>query len=251
MAYVTYIPQIPLTEIDPDLLQHSYYVKLAPDGSHLVPGLIQQEAKPNIGHWLQLGQITRDFPVRYFVQYTDFNTLVPGSLIQADQFPDGQWKEVKKPSLTLFNRIVTNGGININSYDLVTESPMLGTILFVDYYLLPALDLIQPGVYSSFQPATVELYYFAGNFQALNNDAAQLEPMSQTGSYFSAYIDALGVKTPTITTNTVTIYDDLLVSPSAPDGMYSLVVKLPPHGTTPAFYIVFENLIRKTYFLPG
>lgn len=247
-AFTYYLPEVPASEIDPNALEHSYYAQVAPDGRRLVPGLLQQGERPTIGNWMNVGYVDRDFPKRYFVQYTDFNTLVPGSLIQADRFPEGKWKEVKRRDLAQFNRVVFNNKLIINSGSLVTESTFIGAIIVVNDYILPVLDLLQPGVYSSSQPANLQFFYFAGDFQQLNNDVSILELMGEEDSDFSLYIDAQDLKTSLLISNQVTIYDDFTVKPSTPDGYHSLVVKVLPHGNTPAYYIVMENLIHKFDF---
>ena len=102
MSYTVQPDPAPASEILQEELEHQYFVQLAPSPSRLVPGMITQDNQPTTGNWMDVANVDRDFPVRYFVQYTNFNTLVPGSLIQATRLPKGNWKEIKKPTIRLF-----------------------------------------------------------------------------------------------------------------------------------------------------
>jgi hypothetical protein len=52
-----------------------------------------------------------------------------------------------------------------------------------------------------------------------------------------------------LTTNaTFTGFQYFVVRPATPDGFISLVVKVLPHGSTPAYYIFMENLFDRYDF---
>jgi hypothetical protein len=250
MSFTFYPGTPPATEIDPTTLQHRYFVRLAPDGSHLVPGLIQQDEKPRIGRWLELGKITRELPERYFVQYTDFNTLVLGSLIRGDRFPQGQWKEVKRPSFGEFNRFVFDPDWMVSIHNNhVSQEGFLQPSTFVDYYLMPVLEYIQPGFYSQSRPANVQLFYFQGTFEELDNDVPSLEVFGGVDRFFSLHSNLTNTDTSLLTTNTVwSGFESFVARPFADDGYYSLVVKVEANAATPAYYIVMENLFRRYEF---
>lgn len=45
--------------IDQEILSYQYFVHVAPDGKHLVPGMLQQSEKPAIGKWLDVANVTQ------------------------------------------------------------------------------------------------------------------------------------------------------------------------------------------------
>lgn len=75
-------------------LLHRYFVQVAEDGKHLVPGVLHQGLRPTNGNWLEVGNITRSLPKRYFVKMNPNRTLLPGMLITADKHPGDWWKEL-------------------------------------------------------------------------------------------------------------------------------------------------------------
>lgn len=249
-SFTYYLPEVPASEIDPNALEHSYFAQVAPDGRRLVPGLLQQGERPTIGNWMNVGYVDRDFPRRYFVQYTDFNTLVPGSLIQADRFPEGKWKEVKKTSFAEFRRVVFNPEFTVSIHDdHVNPTTFLYPNTFIEFYLFPVLNVTQPGVYSASEPASVQLFHFAGTFEELDNDASRLSVFANPDSYFTLHLDVEDIETSFLTTDqTWTGFEYFNARPATPDGYYSLVVKVLSHGNTPAYYIVMENLFRRYDF---
>lgn len=250
MAFFTYDLPIPASEIDTKTLERPYFVQLAPDGSHLVPGQLQQDFKPSIGQWLEVGKITRNLSGRYFVQYTDDSTLVVGSLVQGTRFPQGQWKEVKRLPFPEFHRILFEDGGYIQIHnDHVNPDGFMSPYSFSNFILLPILDAIQPGVYSESVPASVQLFYFAGTFAELDNDASKLKAFGEPDSYFTFYDSVAHTDTSFLVTNTNwSGFQFLIARPFAADGYYSLVVKVLPHAGTPAYYVVIDNGMRRYEF---
>jgi len=245
----TYYPTIPASEINPLDLQHRYFVQLAPDGSHLVPGQLQQDIKPDVGQWLEIGHIARDFPARYFVQYTDFNTLVPGSVIQADRFPQGNWKEIKKPPFTLFRRVVFNPEFTASIHSDHAGETFATYASSVVWFTMSVLNYFQPGVYSDTQPASLQLFSFHGSFADLDNDVSKLKVFGNVDSDFTLYDAVHNTNTSLLTTNqSFSGFDYVKTRPFAPDGYFSLVVKIAAHADTPAYYIVMENLFNRYDF---
>jgi hypothetical protein len=210
---------------------------------------LQQDSKPDVGQWLEIGHITRDFPARYFVQYTDFNTLVPGSVIQAERFPQGNWKEIKKPPFGLFHRIVFNPDMVLsvhNNHDIEDFAFYPGSIV---NYTKEVLNFLQPGVYSNTQPASLQLFSFHGTFAELDNDVSKLNVFGNSDSDFTLYDGVHNTNTSLLTTNqTFTGFEYVKVRPFALDGYFSVVVKIAAHAGTPAYYIVMENIVNRYEF---
>jgi len=242
-------PQKDSSEIHTEELTHAYYVQLAPDGKHLVPGILQQQEHPNIGRWVQVGKITRDFPKRYFVQCTDFNTLVPGSLIQADRLPQGKWKEVKKNSVPV-HHFVVSGLIQGNLYSSTNDWQTFDSMDYFNYVIddLGVMEKVYPDLTNDelFEnPFTYRLYYFYGSYQQWNGDISRLTLFHSLGSLMRIYNHGNNTYT-----DTFQIYpqDDgvfLQVLGSAPVGYYMIVLGILNDVGDVVNYIALENYLHK------
>jgi hypothetical protein len=138
----SYTPRIKKTwELDPKQLRHRYFIQLGPEGNPVL-GMLQQDTHPATGQWLEVGKIYDPLPGRYFVQQTDFNTLVPGLLIQNDTPPGPRWKDIQ--SHPYFYFVVFDNPVY---YLVETDHPVtLGTgESFVDDVVNPVLDSVYPG----------------------------------------------------------------------------------------------------------
>lgn len=218
-------------------LRNKYFVRLASDNRHLVPGILQQGRGPSSGRWLDVETIDRTFAERYFVQYTDFNTLVPGSLIPSIRKPEGKWKEVKSSAGANFHRIVFSDQYIASDVESATAFEW-GDDFIVDK-MYPVLDELFPGT-TDIQ-AVAKLYFFKGDFEALVQDTTQLEPFGE-GALMWVYFAYVGS-----TMSTIGLGEgfglQLFVSPDLPDGVYSLILEIttPPIGQ----FLVFENVFLK------
>ncbi len=153
--------------------------------------MLEQDTQPTISRQpnkhklLDVTTINRNFAKRYFVQYTNFNTLVPGSLIQADKLPKGRWKEIKKPR-TKFYRVTFTDPYQQNfpfppEFFIVSNGPFTSLDNFLIDKALPALKAVYPDkptlpFLDTWIPNAINikfnLYYFKGNFADLNEDKA-------------------------------------------------------------------------------
>lgn len=257
MSFTIYPLQYFPWEIDPEKLKHHYYVQLTPDRRHLVPGMLKQDGKPADKNWLDVTAIDRDFTERYFVQYTDFNTLVPGSLVQENKLPAGRWKEIKRPR-TKFHKVVFSDPYNLAFY---TGNPP-GTLVnfssqnnFIGNRVNPILNLLYPDAprdpindmpLPGGKLILFILYYFKGNFAELGNDATKLIPFG-IPNFFGARVES---SVPNLTApfamsamyqSTYSLYG----RPDAPDGTYSFVVGILTNNVVTE-YIVLENILVKS-----
>jgi hypothetical protein len=244
----TYDLPIPASEINAEKLIHRSFVQVAPDGSHLVPGQMQLDFKPEIGEWLELGRIYRNLPKRYFVQYLDQNTLVPGSVIQANRFPPGKWKEIKRLPFPEFHRILA-GEVAIYD-DHVNPWTFLHAEGFLNYQVMPVLDAIQPGKYAMYKtPLSMQMFYFQGTFAELDNDASKLEVFSEPDSYFTYNDSSAGGESSFLTMkNDFTGFEFITARPTAPDGYFTFVLKIPASADNPVYYVVFENFFHRYHY---
>lgn len=244
----TYDLPIPATEIDSEKLIHRSFVQVAPDGSHLVPGQMQLDFKPEIGEWLEVGKIYRDLPRRYFVQYLDQNTLVPGSVIQADRFPQGKWKEIKRLPFPEFHRILA-GSVAVYD-DHENAWPFLDVEGFLFFRMMPILEAIQPGKYAMYRtPLSMQMFYFQGTFAELDNDASKLKAFSEPDSYFT-YSDG-GLTSYLSMKTSFNGFEFLVAQPSTPNGYYTFVLKMPASADNPAYYVVLENFFHRYHYNLG
>lgn len=253
MANFTYYTPWKRSEIDPKKLRHKYYVQLAPDGDHLVLGMLQQSTRPSIGKWMDVTNIDRDLPDRYFVQYTGFNTLVPGSLIEGHSLPKGKWKEIKRTK-TLFHRVVFDTHFTKTFPNVPFNSTQTITTLdnFILNQVVPVVRHIHPGIpnypFTDFVilPAPnirFNLYYFKGTYQQLGEDKTKLQPF--TGTNFKITLSFVQQPYTNIVAWETTI-KELIISSAAANGTYSLVVAiLDDHGNE-SEYIFMENIVVKT-----
>lgn len=230
-------------EINPEDLKYKYYVQLTPDRTHLATGMLQQENQkgnpPKEGNWLQVGKIDRNFTARYFVQYTKFNTLVPGSLVQGTRFPKGLWKEVKKSTSTFFSKVVftqpdtyeANQSFGLNSLTDYAE--------FKNNKMLPALNLVFPN--RNFNaPISIRLFFFLGNYNELDKDPTKLHLFST--NTFALALYRSGNYESYITLNSNYPNTELRTSGGAPAGTYSIVLGVLNNNSEVENYVVMENI---------
>jgi hypothetical protein len=257
MSFTVYADGYYASELDPKKLKHHYYVQLAPDKARLVPGILQQETKPEVGSWLDVTAIDRDFPTRYFVQHTNFNTLVPGSLVEATQLPEGRWKEVKKTH-TRFHRVVFDnpypyfgfGGDPDTSFNISTQDQFItDRVTPALAALYPQIPLYAPPDLSFHLPNAKQivfnLYYFKGTFSDLNRDVSKLVPFNSANlfyivDYANAPQPATNIAAWMITLNSITGRS------RAQNGSYSFVLELLNVSEDAKEYVVLENVFQKT-----
>jgi hypothetical protein len=238
-------PQVKASEIDPMKLRYPYFVQLASDGQHLVPGMLQQGTQPAIGDWLNVGSIEQDFPERYFAQYTNFNTLVPGSLVQAGRLPAGRWKEVKKKRIP-FHRFVGDPYFldPLPSHDTYSDP-----FEFNSSKVLPALDYVYPDRDPDV-PIKMYIYIFKGSFEDLGNDPSKLIPFPSTVDFilpdgaFLGYLSyLLGGYTNILYTNDVA--GELTFEPELPVGVYSIIAAILDEDDEVTDYFVFDGVLNR------
>jgi hypothetical protein len=265
MAFtITPDPQDPW-EINPDNLKHSYFVQLSPDRKHLVPGMLKQDSQPANTNWLDVTKIDRDFPKRYFVQQTDFNTLVPGSLIQANRRPRGLWKEVQKPR-SRFHRVVFDdpyyslffvfaGDTTVSIYDINTQDQ------FITERVTPALAALYPQIpeyttsdllfklpYAKY--IFFNLYYFKGTFSDLNSDVTKLIPFSSANQLYMANSANIPQPGTHISAWMITV-NSLKLKSNVPDGAYCFVLELLNVSKLVKEYVVLENVwVKSSIIMP-
>lgn len=242
--------------VDAKLLRNKYFVQLNPDKQHLVLGMLQQGTRPSSANiWLQAGKINRDFSKRYFVQYTDFNTLVPGSLIQATRFPPGKWKEIKRmvdPLASLFRQVNFTEGYSVND-NVDVQTQFLDTGQFFPDVFYPVLDHYYPGLRDS-GPVYCDMYYFKGTYDELGEDVTKLVPFSQPDSFFLITFSFSGDPLFTINTSQLGV-DNMFVMPGTEDGSYCFIMATQTIRDSvpadPVNYIVLENVFTKSSPVPS
>jgi hypothetical protein len=250
------------SEIDPEQLKHHYFVQLTSDRKHLVPGMLQQE-QPEGRNWLDVTKVDRDFPKRYFVQYTNFNTLVPGSLVEENKLPKGKWKEVKRPRAK-FHRVVFDdpyfalffvfaGDPTISISTISTQDQ------FINERVTPALTALYPKIpeyitadllfkLPSAKHIFFNLYYFKGNFNDLDRDVTKLVSLSSTNSIYITNNANVVQPSTNIGAWMITV-NSLKVKSNAPDGSYCFVLELLNVSTLGKEYVVLENVLSKSAFI--
>jgi hypothetical protein len=238
-------------EINPKELKHHYHVQLTPDRRHLVLGMLKQDDQPEIGGWLNVTAIDRDFSKRYFVQYTDFNTLVPGSLIEGNKLPEGHWKEIKRPRKQ-FHRVTFSDPYTLNlpggPFQLTSPLDTMDAFLankanpalraaYPDQPVLPYLDTwISGSVGIKFN-----LYYFKGTFAELANDKTKLVVFNTSHLYISGHISPTG-----ITAWEMKPGQFLNCNGAIPDGTYCFILAILNAHNFETDYVVLENILVKT-----
>jgi hypothetical protein len=256
MSFTLYTDPYHPSEIDPKQLKHHYFVQLTPDRKNLVPGMLQQ-SQPEGNTWLDVTKVDRDFPKRYFVQYTNFNTLVPGSLVQENKLPEGRWKEVKRPRRK-FHKVVFS-----NPYNLVFATDVPNST--VQYFTLqdnfninrviPIFNLLYPdaprdhvndmaiGPLINYIP-----YYFKGNFADLKSDPSKLIAFGQPNNFgISAVANGVGAFGPlTVSAGYRSPEMYLYGLTYLPDGTYSIIIGVLDAAHEIKEYLVFENLVIKS-----
>lgn len=228
-------------EIDPRKLRHRYFVQSAPDNAHLVTGMLQQDTYPKTGNWLEVGKITRDFPVRYFVQYTQFHTLVPGSLIQGDALPEGRWKELKKVSGGPWYRVSITAPDGYLLFLTGSAQDITGYDEFNTQKVLTALDLVFPLRDTSIA-VTIRLYYFRGNYEELGEDPSQLVPFSTGDFHLGLFVTGTGYTDTMVTTPPMPA--SLRASASILPQTYSIILGILDETNEVTDYLVLENIIQ-------
>lgn len=242
MSFVYYPAEVSTSSIDYTKLRHKYFVQLQPDGQHLVLGMLQQGERPASGHWLEISKMDRTLPERYFVMYTNFNTLVPGSLITGTQQPQGKWKELKvKKNHLPFYRVYTTEPLF--TYNL-SGLPGYQSDNFVG--LLFSAPEIYYAVHAEYPPGSFrfKVYYFFGSFNELNYDIDKLTLINTPGAYMQVidignsnhYVDIFDSNVPD------TFW--LGVQGTTPPGNYALIMGLLDNEDEVTEYIVIENALQ-------
>lgn len=245
MAFIYYPPETiaGASGIDEAELRHKYYARLAPDGKHLVPGMLQQGVRAPAGNWLKMGKVTRELPGRYFVQYTDFNTLVPGSLVQAERRPRGKWKEVVKGTKSNFHRVyypdpffTFNATSPPNSYGIYEDYS------YVTWDFPDIFAHVYPGVSRIYY---YKLYYFRGSFDELDNEASKLTLFNSAGAMLKLEDYSNVIDGDILNTNMgdASIYIEM--STNAAAGNYCFVLGILNEDNEVVDYVVMENVIER------
>ena len=259
MSFTMYPDQYYPWEIDPEKLRHHYHVQLTPDRRHLVPGMLKQGNRPAGENWLDVTSIDRDFAKRYFVKYTDFNTLVPGSLVQEIKLPAGKWKEVKRLRKK-FHRVVFSDPYNlvfVPNVPFNTVQQFVSQDNFNINRVIPILNILYPdaprdhvndmaiGPLIRYMP-----YAFKGSFADLGSDPGKLIPF---GSQANFGISTSGGSDATIGTGpwivnagyrSINTYLYALIYLA--DATYSFVLGILGADNEVEEYIVFENIAVKS-----
>lgn len=244
MASFTYYPPASgARTVDQEQLRHTYFARLAPDGRHLVPGMLHQGKKPAKGRWLDVANVTRDLPERYFVQHTDFHTLVPGSLIQADRFPRGKWKEVKKQGIGFHRALFTDGGyeaLNITDPTIFADPADFNTDK-----VIPVLEHVYPGVDFEENPLDYQLYYFQGSFEELMADVSQMTLYgSDTQLRLNIVMEEIGYVSRFSTS--MLSNAEFSVQAEAPEGFFCIILGILNDQDEVVDYVVLEDILYMT-----
>jgi hypothetical protein len=232
--------------LDTKELRHRYFVQLAPDKEHIVPGSLHQGIRPITGQWLELGTIRRKLAERYFVQQTRFNTLVPGLLVQNDLPPGPSWKDIQTYLsfyVIEFDDVPYTVIENYEDASLATGEEFLGDIVN------PALDLIYPGRNPA-TPIKLQAYYYRDGYPQLGDDVSLLVPFSTAENstdigYFltgtSTYVNQFF--------STDTADAELIVKADAEYGYFSFVLGVFDENGEVTDYIFLDDIFN--HFLPG
>lgn len=258
MAYTVYPDQYHTSEINPKDLKYHYYAQRGPAKGKLVPGMLHQGELPAGRSWMDVTEVDVDLQKRYFVEYTDINTLVPGSLIQADRLPKGQWKEVK-PRRNLWHRVVFTDPYQAFFFDL-GGPPQLYNFVSQDQFINEKVTAPLNAIYPQIPEYTTHdilyklpygkhlhfnLYYFKGTFAQLNHDFSKLVPFSAANKLFLANnidvpVTNMNIEAWGITLNNLRVQSDL------PNGSYCFVLEMTDVSTYGNEYVVLENVFGKT-----
>jgi hypothetical protein len=261
MSFTLYTDSYHASEIDPEKLKHHYYVQLTPDRKDLVPGALQQGSRPG-GGWLDVTAIDRDFSKRYFAQYTDFNTLVPGSLVEEIKLPAGKWKEIKR-TRKKFHRVVFSDQLSLTFRTTDTSGTLVNFSSqdsFIGNRVNPILDILYPNAFvdrvtDMLLPGgkliNFILYYFKGDYAALNGDVTRLTPFGSPNLFGSRYANSGFVNTAPVRFNSMyqSIGTNLYGISDLTDGTYSFIVGVLRGNIAQnnvQEYIVLENLLVKS-----
>lgn len=237
----TYTPPATKTwDLDPRQLRHRYFVQVSPDRQNLVPGSLQQGNTPPIGHWLEIGSIRKDLIRRYFVQQTDFNTLVPGLLIPADEAPGETWKDI----VTKDRFYIFDFGSLYLAYGIMTTYTFVTGDDFMTDHVTPALDKVFPNRNPA-TPITLKLYYYNGNPNNLNNDPDLLKPFGSGDLDLGYYLTGSSTYVNTIE-STTTAPANLTIKPEAPLGSYSIILGIVGRDNEVRDYIMLKSILFKT-----
>lgn len=250
----TYIPHpfVPdLSGVNQEELKHHYYAQMTMDEEHLVLGMLHQGEPPLIGKWIDVADVDRIFQERYFVQYTDFNTLVPGSLIQGDEVPKGKWKEVKKkllpPAVPFYH-------FSFDEPFFVVDFDFNETVAFAEHsdftfsVMRPVLQQVYPSVSVSF--LFCDFFYFKGGYEELEEDVTKLVPFSRSDTQFQInYSDNIeGVVDGYYVLDVANNYQ-FSVKPGTADGLYTFIMAVRNNSSMPELghkaYVVLENVLVK------
>jgi hypothetical protein len=233
MEYIYTPYQIKPWDLDLRKLSHRYFVQVSPDQQNLVPGSLQQGNHPSIGRWLEIGNIRKDLIQRYFVQQTNFNTLVPGLLIPGEEPPGETWKDiVTKDRFYIFDFGSLYLAYGITGDDFMTD------------HVTPALDKLYPNRNPA-TPITLKLYYFNGNSGELNSDPDLLKPFGSGILDLGYYLTGSSTYVNTIQ-STTTAPANLTVKPEAELGEYSIVLGIVGKDNEVREYIVLDRILFKT-----
>lgn len=232
------------SSISQSTLKHHYFSQLSPDGGRLVEGVLQQGERPPTGRWIDVGNVNREFSRRYFVQYTNFNTLVPGSLIESNHLPKGKWKEIKK-----------NAAGSGNFYRVNFPSPeytvgaiggatnFVGNGVFIQNIMIPAIEAVHPDiVIDGGNVLIADFFDFKGTFDSLDGDTTKLTLFDGNADFDIAYI--FGGNKSYLSTNEGGSYN-LQALPSITNGLYSFIMAFWTEPSVYTEYIVLENILLK------
>lgn len=222
-------------------LKHHYFAQLSPDDEHLVQGMLQQGKQPAIGKWIDVGNVDREFSRRYFVQYTNFNTLVPGSLIESCRLPKGKWKEIKKSvSLLPFHRVSFAEPYFV--IDDLGGTTTINNSLFVTEVMRPVIHIVHPDIDFVFGPAvSATFFYFKGDYAEFNKDLDKLTIFG--GEESLIYIEYIFGGQPINGFRTVDLGNyNFQFSTGLPKGLYSFILGIiSEEGFSE--YFVLENIL--------
>lgn len=250
MAF-TYYPPVILTEVPAEHWPKGYYVQLTPDRKHLVLGILHHgHHRPSGDTWLDVGKIDRDFPKRYFVRYIDQHRLVPGSLIEDKQLPEGQWKEVKPvemevistpdESIGRFHRVVFSDDI----YMIIGPGNFVSSSSFINNKVIPVLQVARPDINLASEVVSMRLFSFKGDFEELDKDVSKLVAFSGAAPLRLASANPAIANNNLLRTNQL-ISINLATTGIATGGVYSIIYGLEVSSVI-TDYIVLENILVRS-----
>lgn len=230
-------------QLDPSQLRHRYFVQAAPDQQHVVLGMLQQGRRPRNGRWLEIGTIRQKLAHRYFVQQTSFNTLVPGSLIQTDEPPGENWKDIQTYDLFHF----FDFGTPYVVWDVTEETTFVTAEDFINDVVTPVLNQIYPNRDPDV-PITLNIYYTTEDYTTIQNDPSLLIPFSSGDNLIGYYLTDSETYVDSFESNT-TAPANLTMKPEAGFDFFSIVLEVVDQEHVIKEYIYLDYILR--HLLPG